>query len=225
MARKRKHPEHVNHERWLVSYADFITLLFAFFTAMYAISTVDAKKLSSMEFTNLLLEQANVVLTPGSGFGTDDSRAIVPDVYIHKVGDDYVITKKSRFHGIEMRTHEYPGFSTDLQAPFTILMTQAEGQSLIFETIFEGRLFYTDKLTAMGANIIMCDPHRVIVNGPSRLVGKKLESPDLRAGWALVLAGLIAYGETTIENVYQIERGYENIVQRLKSLGAKITES
>ena len=74
----------------------------------------------------------------------------------------------------------------------------------------------------MGANIIMCDPHRVIVSGPTKLFGKKLESPDLRAGMALILAGLVAQGQTTIDNIYQIERGYENIVSRLQNLGAKI---
>ena len=137
-------------------------------------------------------------------------------------GSDYLITKASHLKATELRTHEYPGFPTDLQAPFTVLMTQAEGLSLIHETIYEGRLFYTDKLSTMGANIIMCDPHRVIVNGPTPLLGKKLESPDLRAGMALVLAGLVAKGQTVIENIYQIERGYENIIPRLQALGAKI---
>ncbi|MFA4871863.1 MAG: UDP-N-acetylglucosamine 1-carboxyvinyltransferase [Patescibacteria group bacterium] len=141
-----------------------------------------------------------------------------------EIGVDYIITKKSKLHGVELRTHEYPGFSTDLQAPFTVLMTQANGQSLIHETIYEGRLFYTDKLVQMGANIIMCDPHRVIVSGPTKLMGKKLESPDLRAGMALILAGLVAEGRTTIENIYQIERGYEDIVSRLQNLNGKINK-
>lgn len=138
------------------------------------------------------------------------------------IGPDYIETKKSKLRGTQLRTHEYPGFPTDLQAPFTVLMTQAQGQSLIHETIYEGRLFYTDKLVQMGANIIMCDPHRVIVNGPTKLFGRTLESPDLRAGMALVIAGLLAQGQTEIENIYQIERGYENIVERLKNLGARI---
>jgi len=139
-----------------------------------------------------------------------------------EIGPDYIITKTSRLRGTEIQTHEYPGFPTDLQAPFSVLMTQAHGRSLIHETIFEGRLFYTDKLNTMGADIIMCDPHRVIVSGPTKLIGKKLESPDLRAGMALIIAGLCAEGETVIDNIYQIERGYENIVARLKNLGAKI---
>ncbi|MFA5047805.1 MAG: UDP-N-acetylglucosamine 1-carboxyvinyltransferase [Patescibacteria group bacterium] len=139
-----------------------------------------------------------------------------------EIGPDYVITKPSQLQAIEIRTHEYPGFITDLQPPFTALMTQAKGISLIHEAIYEGRLYYTDKLTQMGAHIIMCDPHRVIVNGPTQLYGRKLESPDLRAGMALVLAGLIAKGQTTIENIYQIERGYENFINRLQKIGAKI---
>lgn len=119
-------------------------------------------------------------------------------------------------------THEYPGFPTDLQAPMAVLMTQAKGQSLIFETIYEGRLFYVDLLNSMGANIFMADPHRVMITGPTALQGAKLTSPDIRAGIAMVIAGLIAQGETEIDNIYQIDRGYENIENRLKSIGAKI---
>lgn len=140
-----------------------------------------------------------------------------------EIGPDYITTKPSQIKAVNMRTHEYPGFVTDLQAPFTVLMTQATGQSLIHELIFEGRLFYTDKLSQMGANIIMCDPHRVVVTGPTPLIGKKLDSPDLRAGMALVLAGLVASGTTTIDHIQQIERGYENLTDRLNALGAKIT--
>lgn len=119
-------------------------------------------------------------------------------------------------------THEYPGFPTDLQAPMAVLMTQAKGQSLIFETIYEGRLFYVDLLNSMGANIFMADPHRVMITGPTALQGAKLTSPDIRAGIAMVIAGLIAQGETEIDNIYQIDRGYQDIENRLKSIGAKI---
>jgi len=119
-------------------------------------------------------------------------------------------------------THEYPGFSTDDQAPYTVLMTQAIGQSLIHETIYEGRLFFVDKLNLMGANILLADPHRAIVNGPTPLRGKEMESPDIRAGIALVIAALAAEGESTIANVYQIDRGYEHIDQRLRAIGANI---
>jgi UDP-N-acetylglucosamine 1-carboxyvinyltransferase len=122
-----------------------------------------------------------------------------------------------------LKTHEYPGFPTDLQSPYTVLMTQAQGASLIHETIYDRRLLFTDMLTQMGANIIMCDPHRVVVSGPTPLTGHKLTSPDLRAGISMVIAGLIAEGRTEIDNIYQIDRGYENIDERLRQLGAKIT--
>jgi UDP-N-acetylglucosamine 1-carboxyvinyltransferase len=119
-------------------------------------------------------------------------------------------------------THEYPGFATDIQPPYTVLATQAEGQSLIHDPIFEGRLFFADSLIQMGANIIMCDPHRIVVQGPTKLSGKKLASPDIRAGIALVLAGSIAQGETIIDNIYQIDRGYEKIDERLRKVGVDI---
>ncbi|MFA5954708.1 MAG: UDP-N-acetylglucosamine 1-carboxyvinyltransferase [Patescibacteria group bacterium] len=140
------------------------------------------------------------------------------------IHDNSVSTKHHRgLVAKDITTHEYPGFATDLQAPYTVLMTQAKGLSLIHETIFSGRLFYTDLLRSMGANVIMCDPHRVIINGPTKLRGRFLTSPDIRAGIALILAGLAANGETKIDNVYQIDRGYQNIVERLQKLGANIT--
>lgn len=139
-----------------------------------------------------------------------------------EIGDDYIITKPSKLNAFSITTHEYPGFATDLQSPYTLLMTQAEGQCIIHESIFEGRLFFTDQLVTMGANIIMCDPHRVVVNGPTELRGKKLTSPDLRAGITLLLAGMIAEGTTTIENIFQIDRGYEKIEERLQKLGVDI---
>lgn len=121
-----------------------------------------------------------------------------------------------------VKTHEYPGFPTDLQPPFTVLMTQAQGQSLIHETIYDRRLQYVDLLSQMGADITVCDPHRAIVNGPTRLFGKKLTTPDLRAGIAMLIAGTLAEGETQIENIYQIDRGYEDIDKRLRSIGVNI---
>lgn len=139
-----------------------------------------------------------------------------------EIGKDYIITKPSKIKAVSILTHEYPGFATDAQPPYTLLMTQAEGQCLIHESIFEGRLFFTDQLVTMGAQIIMCDPHRVVVQGPTKLYGKKLTSPDLRAGITMVLAGMAAEGQTTIENVFQIDRGYEKIEERLQKLGADI---
>jgi len=140
-----------------------------------------------------------------------------------KIGKDYVeCLPYGRIKGCTVITHEYPGFATDMQPPFTVLMTQAEGQSLIHDPVFEGRLFFADSLVQMGANIIMCDPHRIVVQGPTKLNGKKLASPDIRAGIALVLAGSIAEDETVIDNIYQIDRGYENIDERLRKIGVNI---
>jgi UDP-N-acetylglucosamine 1-carboxyvinyltransferase len=139
-----------------------------------------------------------------------------------EIGEDYIITKPGKLNAVSIVTHEFPGFVTDLQPPYTLLMTQVDGQSIIHESIFEGRLFFTDQLATMGANVIMCDPHRVVVHGPSHLHSKKLTSPDLRAGITLVLAGMIAEGETVIENIYQIDRGYEKIEERLQKIGADI---
>ena len=116
----------------------------------------------------------------------------------------------------------WPGFSPDLTSTAVVLATQATGTSLIFEKMFESRMFFVDKLAAMGASLILCDPHRVVVSGPSRLVGTEVSSPDIRAGMALLTAALCAEGESIIHNVQQIERGYENIVQRLNALGADI---
>ncbi|MFC1598757.1 UDP-N-acetylglucosamine 1-carboxyvinyltransferase [Patescibacteria group bacterium] len=141
-----------------------------------------------------------------------------------EIGKDFIKTFPSQLTATNIITHEYPGFPTDLQAPFAVLMTQAQGLSLIHETIFEARLFYTDILKQMGADIIMCDPHRVVINGPTKLYGRKVSSPDLRAGMALVLAALAAQSTTTIENIYQINRGYENIVSRLQKIGADIKQ-
>lgn len=140
-----------------------------------------------------------------------------------EIGKNYVIVKPSKkLKSVDITTREYPGFATDLQAPFTVLMTQAEGMSLIHETIYNGRLFYTDILNQMGADITMADPHRVIVRGPAPLFGKRIYSPDIRAGMALLIAALVAKGQSVIDNVYQIDRGYYKIDERLKTLGADI---
>lgn len=141
----------------------------------------------------------------------------------YKLGDDFVeVCQGKGILACDVKTHEYPGFATDLQSAYAVLMTQAKGSSLIHETIYDRRLLFADILTQMGANIIMADPHRVVVNGPTKLYGKKIVSPDLRAGMALVMAALIAQGQTEIDNIYQIERGYEDLAGRLAGLGAEI---
>lgn len=117
----------------------------------------------------------------------------------------------------------WPGFPADLTSVMTVVATQVSGTVLIFEKMFESRMFFVDKLIGMGARITLCDPHRAVVSGPCRLHGDELVSPDVRAGMALVIAALSAQGESVIRNVYQIERGYEHLVERLQSLGAHIT--
>ncbi len=116
----------------------------------------------------------------------------------------------------------WPGFPPDLTSIMTVVASQVEGTTLIHEKMFESRMFFVDKLIGMGARIILCDPHRAVVSGPARLSGSELFSPDVRAGMAMVIAALCADGVSVIKNVYQIERGYERITERLKSLGARI---
>ena len=116
----------------------------------------------------------------------------------------------------------WPGFPPDLTSIMTVVATQVEGTVLIFEKMFESRMFFVDKLISMGARITLCDPHRAVVSGPSTLHGDNLVSPDVRAGMAMVIAAMAAHGESTISNIYQIERGYEHIVEKLQSLGAHI---
>lgn len=117
----------------------------------------------------------------------------------------------------------WPGFPADLTSVMTVVATQVTGTVLIFEKMFESRMFFVDKLIGMGARITLCDPHRAVVSGPSLLHGDELVSPDVRAGMALLIAALSAQGDSVIRNVYQIERGYEHLVERLQSLGAHIT--
>ena len=116
----------------------------------------------------------------------------------------------------------WPAFPADLTSIALALATQARGTILIFEKMFENRLFFVDKLVAMGARITLCDPHRAIVSGPSRLHGERVESPDIRAGMAMLIAALCADGTSEIGNVVQIDRGYERIDERLRQLGARI---
>lgn len=116
----------------------------------------------------------------------------------------------------------WPAFPTDLMSIALTVATQCEGTILIHEKMFDGRMFFADKLVSMGARVILCDPHRAVVVGPSELHGERLESPDIRAGMALLLAALCARGKSTIHNIGQIDRGYERIEEKLQKLGASI---
>jgi len=123
--------------------------------------------------------------------------------------------------GSDMITEEYPGFATDMQAQYMALTTQAEGASVVTETIFENRFLHASEMIRMGANISI-DGRKAVVRGPAQLSGTTVQASDLRASAGLVLAALVAKGETTIDRVYHIDRGYERIVEKLSALGAKI---
>jgi UDP-N-acetylglucosamine 1-carboxyvinyltransferase len=123
----------------------------------------------------------------------------------------------------EISVMPWPAFPSDLMSIAIVVATQSKGSVLFHDWMYEGRMYFTDKLTSMGAQIVLCDPHRCIVNGPTELYPGNVDSPDIRAGLALVLAALAAEGESVIRNVAQIDRGYERIDEKLRSLGAKIS--
>ena len=122
----------------------------------------------------------------------------------------------------EIKTNVWPAYPTDLISVAITVATQANGSVLFHDWMYSGRMYFTDKLVSMGARIILCDPYRCVVQGPTQLYSEKLESPDIRAGMALLLAALAAKGSSTIRNISQIDRGYENVEAKLKSLGAHI---
>jgi UDP-N-acetylglucosamine 1-carboxyvinyltransferase len=125
-------------------------------------------------------------------------------------------------HVPKLEDGPWPAFPADVMSTTIVAATQCEGMILIFEKMFESRLFFVDKLIGMGARIVLCDPHRAVISGPSPLKGGTVESPDIRAGMAMLLAALAAEGTSVIHNVGQIERGYERIDERLRALGADI---
>jgi UDP-N-acetylglucosamine 1-carboxyvinyltransferase len=145
-------------------------------------------------------------------------------------GDDILVPAeqelvvKDDLHGAIPKIDDgpWPAFPADLTSIAVVLATQARGTILIHEKMFESRLFWVDRLISMGARIVLCDPHRVVVAGPSQLYGQTLASPDIRAGMALVIAALCAEGKSVIHNIRQVERGYENLHQRLTELGATV---
>jgi len=122
----------------------------------------------------------------------------------------------------EIKTNVWPAFPTDLTSIAITVATQASAWVLFHDWMFSGRMYFTDKLVGMGARIILCDPFRCLVQGPTQLFHEKLESPDIRAGMALLLAALAAKGTSKIRNIVQIERGYERVDEKLRSLGANI---
>lgn len=154
----------------------------------------------------------------------------VPLQLLKDAGARFTVTTSSitvwpwkRLLPLQVVTREYPGFPTDAQPALTVLLTQIGGQSEVMETIYADRLFYSDMLNRMGAKITMHTSQHITVQGPTPLKGKEVDSPDLRAGIAMVIAGATARGRTTIGNIYQIDRGYETIDQRLRRIGVDIT--
>ncbi|HTZ07297.1 MAG TPA: UDP-N-acetylglucosamine 1-carboxyvinyltransferase [Gaiellaceae bacterium] len=137
-------------------------------------------------------------------------------------GQDLVIEDDVGGHIPKIDDGPWPAFPADLTSIAVAVATQARGTVMIFEKMFENRLFFVDKLVNLGARIILCDPHRVVVTGPARLYGERMSSPDIRAGMAMLLAALCAEGTSTIGNVREIDRGYERIDERLRALGAHI---
>ncbi len=142
---------------------------------------------------------------------------IVPSEQTLKIKDDF------GGHVPKLEDQPWPAFPADLMSIAIVTASQCDGVILMFEKMFESRMFFVDKLISMGARIVLCDPHRAIVAGPSRLRGASMISPDIRAGMAMLLAAVCAEGTSTINNADQIERGYERIEERLNALGAKIT--
>ena len=166
----------------------------------------------TIELSPIIKEDLDMILLVLSRFGVDYSQ-----------DEETLTVKDSKLKAIEkVVTDVWPGFPTDLMAPTIVLATQAEGVTLLHDWMYESRMFFVDKLLSMGAKVEIADPHRVLVYGPSKLRGQRLDTPDIRAGIALVIAALAAQGRSTIERAELIERGYENIVERLSSLGAKI---
>ena len=165
-----------------------------------------------IEMENATLDGMEPMLNPLRKFGLQ---------FEEKNGVVKVWAKNLKFVPV-VKVNVWPGFPTDVMSLAIVLATQARGVTLCHDWMYEGRMFFVDKLIGMGANITIADPHRVVIYGPSKLTARDLESPDIRAGMALILAALIADGVSTINRAELVERGYQNVVENLTSLGAKI---
>jgi UDP-N-acetylglucosamine 1-carboxyvinyltransferase len=160
---------------------------------------------SHMSALLTILRRAGVEFTVGEHFVR---------VHDHRANSHFKLTS--------VRTHEYPGFPTDLQAPMSVFMTQCTGEGTLLETIFDGRFRYVDDLINMGGDITVMNPHKILVRGPKHLTKKELDSPDLRAGLAYIIAATVASGTSIINNAYVIDRGYERVEERLQKIGLNI---
>lgn len=192
-------------------------------------------KLHGVEHTIIpdQIETGTFVAAVAATRGTVDIHNVVPEHFdaMNMILDDMKLSYKYRgdvlsivpsgtLQAFKLQTQPYPGFPTDLQSPFGVLATQCAGTSLIHDTMFEGRMGYINELVKMGANAVVCDPHRVLISGPTPLYGTEVRSLDLRAGATMVIAGLLADGTTTIFDAQILDRGYYKLKERLSKLGA-----
>lgn len=167
---------------------------------------------TKLEMSPVIKEDVEMILLTLSKFGVK-----------YKLENETLIVFGSKLKATEkVVTDVWPGFPTDLIAPMIVLATQAKGVTIVHDWMYESRMFFVDKLLSMGAKVEIADPHRVLVYGPTKLTGQRLDTPDIRAGIAIVIAALTASGKSQIDKAELIERGYENIVERLAALGAQI---
>lgn len=175
---------------------------------------------SNIKIKNIVPEHYNIIQNTykklGINFYFDGNDIIVPE------DQKLVITGDIDNSIPVIYDSTWPGFPADLTSIAVAVATQAKGTIVIFEKLFESRLFFTDKLVSLGAKLVLCDPHRVVISGPNSLYGGEVTSPDIRAGMAMLIATLVAKGKSKIYNIVQIDRGYENIDKRLNALGANI---
>lgn len=168
---------------------------------------------SPITVVNAIEDHLDLVLEKLREFGTD-----------FEIGKNYIkVIPASNLKAVrKIDARIFPGIPTDVQAPFGVLATQAEGTTLIHDTLYEGRFKYIEELKRMGASVAVSDPHRALIAGPTQLYGKEVISFDLRAGASMIIAALIARGKTIIKDIYQVDRGYEKIEERLQKIGADI---
>jgi UDP-N-acetylglucosamine 1-carboxyvinyltransferase len=178
--------------------------------AVAAAITQGRIKITGLDHTDL-----DPVLTPLKRFGIE----------IEKSDDSLIVTAGNLKSPQRLVTNIWPGFPTDVMSVIIVLATQSKGTMMCHDWMYESRMFFVDKLISMGAQIVLADPHRVLISGPKKLKARALATPDIRAGMALVLAALIAKGKSTINQAELIERGYEDVVSKLKSLGALIEKA
>jgi UDP-N-acetylglucosamine 1-carboxyvinyltransferase len=154
--------------------------------------------------------------------GAFTAKLLESGITVIEDGEVYRVKAGKSLNGLYLRTFPYPGFPTDLQAPFGALLTQAEGESVVHETMYDGRLSYVTELQRMGASIDLQGPHTAVIRGPTPLKAAEVRALDIRAGAAVILAGLTAEGVTVVSDSQSVDRGYDRIDEKLSSLGAKV---